>query len=281
VYLGVHWLCDRAALFDCNGTLYTGIEYKGAGEMAEMREPDYKDEDVSLYLEDCLELMRQIPDKSVDMILTDPPYGINFCSNHTNRKEKLQNDSFDDWFVMLEPMLSEFKRVLTDTGCCCCCCGGGGKTPVTAIFTMEAVKHFNLIQTLVWKKFIGLGWKYRPSYENIVILSKDSQDYNFYDTSKKCSNVIEGINQDIPQYNGDKPGQYDDHPTQKPIALMTYLLKIHSLGGQTVLDPFMGSGTTGVACRELGRKFIGIEIEPKYYEIAKRRITTTSKDMFA
>ena len=75
-------------------------------------------------------------------------------------------------------------------------------SPVTAIFTIEAIKHFKLIQTLVWKKFIGLGWRYRPSYENIIILSKDYKKYNFFDTSKKCSNVIEGINQDIPQYRG-------------------------------------------------------------------------------
>ena len=183
--------------------------------------------EIKLILKDCLQEMRKIPDKSIDLVLTDPPYGINFCSSRANRKEFIKNDGLDEWQSMLPEMLSEFKRILTDTGCCCCCCGGG-KTPVTAIFTIEAIKHFNLIQTLVWKKFIGLGWRYRPSYENIVILSKDPQNYNFYDTSKKCSNVIEGINQDIPQYRGNEPGNHDDHPTQKPIALMEHLLKIHS-----------------------------------------------------
>jgi site-specific DNA-methyltransferase (adenine-specific) len=240
----------------------------------------YYEEDsgnIQVYCGDCLEIMSQIKDNSVDMILTDPPYGIDFCSSRTNRKEKLQNDKLNDWQAMLKPMLLEFKRILTNTGCCCCCGGGGGKTPATAIFTMEAIKHFNLIQTLVWKKFIGLGWRYRPSYENIVVLSKDKNNYNFYDTSKKCSNVIEGINQDIPQYRGNEVGNHDEHPTQKPITLMKRLLSIHSKKGDTILDPFMGSGTTLVAAKELNRKAIGIEIVEKYCEIAKKRLQNTIK----
>jgi DNA modification methylase len=233
---------------------------------------------IELHLGDCLELMKKIPDKSVDLVLTDPPYGINFCSSWTNRKEFIKNDGLDEWQMMLPEMLSQFKRILTDTGCCCCCCGG--KTPVTAIFTMEAIKHFKLIQTLVWKKFIGLGWRYRPSYENIIVLSKDDKDYNFYDTSKKCSNVIEGINQDIPQYKGNEAGCLDEHPTQKPVALMKHLIAIHSKKGDAVIDPFMGSGTTGVACREMGRNFIGIEILEKYFIKAKRRIDQAQELMF-
>jgi len=225
---------------------------------------------INLILGDCLIEMKKLPDKSVDLILTDPPYGISFKSARQTYQRKIENDGFDEWLTILPKFLIEFKRVITDTGCCCCCCGGG-KTPVTAIFTMEAIKHFNLIQTLVWRKFIGLGWRYRPSYENIVVLSKDKKDYNFYDTSKKCSNVIEGINQCIPH-----EGQ---HPTQKPIPLMKKLIEIHSLEGMTVLDPFMGGGATGLACKELGRNFIGIELDPTYYEMAKKRIENAQKPL--
>ena len=161
--------------------------------------------------------------------------------------------------------LKEFRRILTDTGCCCCCCCcGGGKTPVTAIFTIEAIKHFNLIQTLVWRKFIGLGWRYRPSYENIVILSKSKNDYAFYDTSKKCSNVIEGINQDIPCEG--------EHPTQKPVELMGKLINIHSKPGDLILDPFSGGGATLMASKELDRRFIGIEIDPTYAKMSQNRL---------
>ena len=148
---------------------------------------------------DCLEVMKNIPNESIDLILTDPPYGISFKSARQTYQEKIKNDGLDEWQKILPEFLKYFTKVISPVGCCCCCCGGGGgKTPVTAIFTMEAIKHMNLIQTLVWRKFVGLGWKYRPAYENIVILSKSKDDYSWYDDSKKMANVIEGINQDIP-----------------------------------------------------------------------------------
>ena len=218
----------------------------------------------TIYNCDCLDAMKLLKDKSVDLVLTDPPYGINYLSPWTDNHDKIANDGFEEWRKCLPLWLEQLKRVLTDRGCCCCCCCGGGKTPVTAIFTMEAIKHFNLIQTLVWKKFIGLGWKYRPAYENIIILSKSKDDYSFYDETKSCSNVIEGFNQDIPQKG--------EHPTQKPVELMQYLLKIHSKEGDLVLDPFLGSGTTAVACKNLGRRFIGIEISQTYVDIANKRL---------
>lgn len=226
-----------------------------------------KENDV--YLGDCLELMKQIPDKSIDLILTDPPYGIKFKSNRQNYQEEIINDGYDKWLEMLPKIFIEFKRILTDTGCCCCC--GGGKTPVTAILMIEAIKHLHLIQTLVWKKFIGLGWRYRPSYENIIVLSKEKDNYNFFDETKRCSNFIDGINQDIPVYG--------EHPTQKPIALMERLINIHTKESDLVLDPFMGCGTTPIACINLTRRFIGIEIKKEYYDIAKKRIDGIKKQL--
>lgn len=216
---------------------------------------------------DCLDVMKYIPDKSVDLVLTDPPYGINFKSSRQTYQDHIENDRFEDWISILPIFLKEFKRVLVDLGCCCCCCccGGGGKTPVTAIFTIESINHFKIIQTLVWRKFIGLGWRYRPSYENIVILAKDEKNYNFYDESKSCSNVIEGINQDIPK------NKYQ-HPTQKPVELMEHLIKIHTKEGDIVLDAFNGGGSTLEACKKLNRKFIGIEKELKYCQITERRL---------
>jgi DNA modification methylase len=170
----------------------------GDNEMKTLADYEYYRTELGvLYCGDCLEILPLIPDGSVDLVLTDPPYGIDYLSSWTDNHDKLKNDDLETWLLQVPLWLAEFKRLLTNTGCCCCCCGGG-KTPVTTLFTIEAIKHFNLIQTLVWRKFIGLGWRYRPSYENIVILSKDKDKYNFYDTTKSCSNVIEGINQDIP-----------------------------------------------------------------------------------
>lgn len=220
---------------------------------------------------DCLEYMKTLPDKSIDLILTDPPYGINYLSPWTDNHSRIENDRLEDWQNMLPEMFTQFKRIIVPNGVCCCCCGGGGKTPVTAIFTMEAIKYFQLVQTVVWVKFIGLGWRYRPAYENIVVLALND-DYNFFDESKACSNVIHGINQQIPQKG--------EHPTKKPVELMERFINIHSKKGMTVLDPFMGSGTTGVACKRLEREFIGCELDENYFNIAKERIDNVDGELF-
>ncbi len=217
-----------------------------------------------LFNDDCLNILKHIPDNSIDMILTDLPYGINYKSSWVDNHNRLINDDFDNWNKLIGFWLKEFNRIAKKDACVCCFTAGGGKTPTTALFTIEAIKYFNLIQTLIWRKFIGLGWRYRPAYENIVILSKDKNRYKFYDTSKKCSNVIENINQVIPKVN--------DHPTKKPVALMERLLKIHSLEGDIVLDSFAGGGSTLVACERLKRRWIGIEINKKYCDIVKNNI---------
>ena len=227
-----------------------------------------------VYQGDCLQLMKRIPEKTVDFVLTDPPYGIDFRSFRLSKREdggRIANDSFEDWKRMLPGMFSEFKRVLTATGCCACFNGGGNKSLNTSIFIMEAVKYFHLEQVLVWRKNMGLGWRYRPAYETIVVLSNGENRYNFYDTSRKCVNVIEGINQIIP-----KAG---DHPTPKPVRLLRRLLEIHSIPGQLVLDPFAGGGSTGVACKQMGRNYILMELEARYCDMARNRIAKAEIDV--
>ena len=231
----------------------------------------FRTENGVLYCGDCLEIMALLESESIDMILTDPPYGIDYLSHRTDNHDKLKNDGLTEWLENIPLWLKEFKRLIVKDGCCCCCCCGGGKTPVTALFTIEAIKHFNLIQTLVWRKFIGLGWRYRPSYENIVILSKEKDKYKWFDNSKKASNVIEGINQDIPNEN--------EHPTQKPVELMELILKYHSQENMLILEPFCGGGSTALACEKLNRKWIGIEISEKYCEIAKKRIEEYTRQL--
>lgn len=219
---------------------------------------------------DCLDVMKQMPDGCVDLVLTDPPYGIDFLSQRTNNHNKIANDGLSEFLFLLPKALMEFKRILTETGVCCCC-GGGGKTPSSALLTLELVKHFHLIQTVIWdKKTIGLGWRYRPSYETILVFSKSKNNYNFYDTSKKVSNIF--------RYNNIIP-QKGDHPTPKPVALMGKFIALHTQENDIVLDPFCGSGTTPIACHRLNRKYIGIELEEKYVEIAKKRIETETRQM--
>jgi len=225
----------------------------------------YRTDKGVLYCGDCLEILPLFDACSVDLVLTDPPYGVGYLSNRTKNHKKIINDGFDEWLNSISGWLSAFQRACKKEACCCCFCGGGGgKTPATALFTIEAIKHFNLIQTVVWEKNLGLGWKYRPRYENVVVLSKSKDNYNWFDTSKKAGNVIEGINQQVP-----KKG---DHPTQKPVELMELFLHYHTQKGMLVLEPFAGGGSTLIACERLNRRWIGIEISEEYCEIAKRRL---------
>lgn len=230
--------------------------------------------DVTLYNGDCVKVMRDLPAESVDAIITDPPHGISFLSNRTDNHDEIENDRFDDFADALPVWLDEFHRLLTPTGVACCCCDGG-KTLASAMFTMELPKHgFKLIQTLIWdKKTIGLGWHYRPSYETILVFSKTADNYNWCTDRKDVSNILR-FNNVIPQK--------DDHSTPKPVNLMRELIRLHTEPQMLVLDPFMGGGTTAVAAAMEKRRCIGIELVPKYYEIAKRRVwdEVTQLDLF-
>ncbi len=218
---------------------------------------------------DCVELMKQIPAESIDMICTDPPYGIDFKSARTSNHDYIENDDFETWNEKLDIWFLEFKRIIKPNGVVCCFSAGGGSRPTTPILTMKAMNYFNLINTLVWVKCIGLGWRYRPSYENILVLSKDKNNYAFYDETHAVSNVISGIGKVVPTA--------EEHPTQKPVKLIERLISLHTREGELVLDPFFGSGSTGVACRHLKRNFIGMEMVSKYCEMARKNLADESQ----
>ena len=122
---------------------------------------------------------------------------------------------------------------------------------------------------IVWGKGpMGMGHHYRRSYETVLVATKKGAACKWYDNSKRIENII-------------RPGQYgikkiipskDQHPTEKPTELSGHFLRLHSAPDDIVLDPFMGSGTTLRAAKDLGRKAIGIEIEEKYCEIAAKRL---------
>ena len=131
-------------------------------------------------------------------------------------------------------------------------------------------------QMVVWDKGpMGMGWHYRRSYETVLVGQKRGGKCRWFDNSHKIENIIRpgdyGIKKIIPRR--------DQHPTQKPVALGAHFISLHTQPGDTVLDPFMGSGTTGVACVQTGRNFIGIEIEPKYFEIAQARISAAQQQL--
>lgn len=224
----------------------------------------------TLYLGDCLELLPTLPAESVDCVITDPPYGLNYDSSWSNHRKILNdNEEIELFYSKFLPLL---RPLLKEHGVICCCCAGGGPDPISSLITLEFVKHFDLVQTVIWSKgktdgsFVGLGWKYRPSYETIIVGAKDRNKMAFY--PKFSSNVFV-CKPHIPSKN--------EHPTQKPVELMEFFIKNHTKEGDVILDPFMGSGTTGFAALKNRRKFVGIEIDPEYYRMAKKRCSYWKK----
>ena len=210
---------------------------------------------IKLIQGDCLEKMSEIPDRSVDMILTDPPYGMDFQSNH--RKEKhsqIKNDQDLNW---VDEFVSNcFRIAKNDTAHYIFC-----SYHKVDIFKQAFEKMFTLKNILIWEKnntsMGDLEGDFAPKYEMILFLHKGRKTIN----GKRDSNIIK-----------DKKTGNKLHPTQKPVSLMEYLLSKFSDEDDLIIDPFMGSGTTGVAACNLNRSFIGIELDPDYFKIATTRI---------
>jgi DNA modification methylase len=240
---------------------------------------------IKLMLGDCLEKMKEIPDGSIDMILTDPPYGTTACKWDT--------------VIPFEPMWAHYKRVIKKNGAIVLF----GSEPFSSALRMSNIKSYKY--DWKWDKVIGSGSlniRFMPlkRYEDILIFYKKTPNYNPQMTPRDKTK-IRPIGQFLKAnetyglkvkkqtlYNSDL--KYPDsklefharekelnskhklHPTQKPVALMEYLIRTYTNEGNMILDSCMGSGTTGVACVNTNRNFIGIELEPKYFEIAEKRI---------
>lgn len=239
---------------------------------------------------DCLELMKTIPDGSVDMVLTDPPYGTTACKW--------------DSVIPFEPMWEQLERITKKIGAIVMT----ASQPFTSALVMSNVNRFKYCW--VWEKNRPTGLHHarnRPMsiHEDVAVFSYSSMGhisqlkdkrmvYNpqgVISTGKRKTVKEKGFHGN---HIGPRPNQIGKeyevftgfpntmlkfskeeshlHPTQKPVALMEYLIKTYTTEKETVLDFTMGSGTTGVACKNLNRNFIGIELDPEYFRIAKERI---------
>lgn len=215
------------------------------------------EQEIKLMQGDCLELLKDIPDGSVDMVLTDPPYMINTKSTG-NGKLNPWGDYCNAAFWYAEWM-RQARRILKNTGC------------LWSFLNWRSFVTFQkaacdigwpIESVLVWDKcWIRPGGSkgLRPSYELVALWAMPDfklENRGLYDIQRfKWSSV--------------KP---HGHPAEKPEALMEWVISEATKPGETVVDLFMGSGTTGVACVTTGRKFIGMELDPGYFEVAKRRI---------
>lgn len=236
-------------------------------------------EDVQLIHGDCLEVMKSIPDNSIDMILCDLPYGTTACKW--------------DSVIPFEPLWEQYKRIAKrDTAIVLT-----ASQPFTTELISSNMAMFKYCW--VWDKkkpgAIGIA-KYQPLRvtEDVAVFCKGThryfpiktprekiKKYRNYKHSEINAPSLGAMSDDVTTdfycpkniidiSNANQRGKV--HPTQKPVALMEYLIKTYTNEGDTVLDNCMGSGSTGVACMNTGRRFIGIEKDDKYFEIAKKRI---------
>ena len=235
---------------------------------------------INLMLGDCLERMKEIPDGSVDMVLADPPYGTTQCKW--------------DSVIPFDLMWQQLKRVIKPNGAIVMT----ASQPFTSIIITSNLGMFK--QSIVWNKKMPTGVlnakkKILVSHEDIVLFSSakfGNFTYNPQMTKGKMRRKNNPIKTDtvggsrepsvevwnddyypksiLEVSNANQKGK--QHPTQKPVALMEYLIKTYTNENETVLDFVMGSGTTGVACKNLNRKFIGIEKDETYFKIAQDRI---------
>lgn len=235
---------------------------------------------------DCLELMATIERGSVDMILCDLPYGTTACKWDT--------------VVSFEPLWAHYKRVIKPNGAIVLF----GSQPFTSALVMSNIKMFKY--QWVWdkvNKFSGhLNAKKQPmrQTEDVVVFSRGATVYNpqmfsgkpytaissgaksenYGRQSDKVKTVCAGERypRNLIAIKGDERGTVGRiHPTQKPVALCEYLIRTYTNEGETVLDNCMGSGTTGVACLNTGRDFIGIEKDAGYFDTARNRIDGVKK----
>lgn len=234
---------------------------------------------------DCLDILKGLPDESVDLILTDPPYGLNFNNGdlaHNREKvfggdvEKMKprpiiNDG-QNANELFDKFTKEANRILKKGACCCCCCcGGGGPKPLFAEWTLILDKNIGFKQAVVWDKGgLGMGIHYRRNYEFMLVAQKPGAPC-IWNGGNNTPNIVK-IPKIIPTAK--------QHPTPKPIELMMYFIRLHSDKRDIVLDPFCGHAPTCVAAKQLGRKYIGIEISAEYADIARRRLRSTEEPLF-
>ena len=238
---------------------------------------------ITLKQGDCLELMKELPDDSVDAVITDPPYNISKENDNRDRSKanspvmrrksplrfdfgQWDNRTREEFLKFTTNWLKESCRVLKDGG------------TIISFFNKEDISYLGWegkklgIRTRViftWCKSNPVPSFRKVNYlsatEYIWIGSKGTKAWTFnFKMQKEMRNYMITPNGSVYKQT--------EHPTEKPEELIKHFIEIHTNEGDTILDPFMGSGTTGVACVQLNRNFIGYEISPDYFKIAEKRI---------
>ncbi len=210
---------------------------------------------VQLYLGDCLDFMRTLPAGSVDAVVTDPPYGIGF-------KYATHDDTADGYGKWLWSVLSEAERICS---------------PGSPIFVWQAMPNVRS-----FAEWFPRDWRIFAACKNFVQMRPTAMQYSFDPVivwwtpgdiwSAGTLSRDWHVGNTSPSSRMHGLDNVKDHPCPRPLGQVRHIVEQWVRPGATVLDCFMGSGTTGVACVQTGRNFIGCEIDPGYFEIAQRRI---------
>ena len=219
-------------------------------------------EDIKLYCDDCLNIMKQIENESIDLIVTDPPYLIKYKTNHRKNKDhdfcsEILNDDNEQLII---DYIRECYRILKNNTAMYMFCN----CDKVDFFKQELENAgFKIKNMIIWVKNNwtagDLKAQFGKQYEIIFLVNKGRKCFN----GKRITDV----------WMFDKiSGKKQLHQNQKPVDLLKQCILKHSDENDIIFDGFMGSGSTGVACIETNRKFIGVELDKKYFEIAKERI---------
>lgn len=233
---------------------------------------------IELYNEDCIKVMDRLESESIDLVLTDPPYNLgNFMKNRDTNLGKMRENFFadagwddlevSDWIESMDDFFEKASKIIKI---------GGSVIMFMSILKVETVIKIAESHGFYYKT-TGIWHKTNPMPRNMNLHFVNSTEAWIYFIYKKRTGTF---NNDGAMYhdfietsvtsNGER--KYGKHPTQKPESLMEHFIELLSNPGEMVLDPFMGSGTTGVAAKKLSRNFIGIEIDNSYFKMAKARI---------
>ena len=236
--------------------------------------PYYQHGAVTIYHGDCIEVMAEMVPESIDMIWTDPPYGHGNHDGDLNGRLNdhrgitsvpIANDCAEGMRAVVDGMLRQAARILKSDCCCCCCCccGGGGPRPTFAwVANRMDAEGLCFFHSVIWDKINpGLGWRYRRQHEMVMISHRKGGKLAWADDARATPNIYRR-----------SPPRVREHPNEKPLELPMHFIDLHTLPGATVLDPFLGCGTTLRAAKDLGRLAIGIELEERYCEMAALRM---------
>jgi site-specific DNA-methyltransferase (adenine-specific) len=211
-----------------------------------------------IYLGDSNEVLNEVEDKSIDLLLTDPPYGMDFKSGW-NKKEKIKNDGLNETITLLDNVLEKTKNKLKDDAHFYLF----GNIKYLEYIKPIISKHLNIKDILIWDRCV-IGMGDLNSYGN-------SYDIIYFGYNKVWKNLNGIRERNVLKYERVVPNEMQ-HPTEKPRELLEYLIKKSTSENEIVLDPFAGGGSTLLASSNTNRKSIGIELEKKYYDLIKQRI---------